>query len=84
MKQIGTCGRVRIVSIVIGIAVMSAIGSATFGHTHDQTATAIALLVCAAGLAHYGRRILGWWWGTVMLGLDSSRREAGVESHTTS
>ena len=34
MKQIGSYTQVKIAFIVIGIAVMSAAGGATFAHTH--------------------------------------------------
>ena len=72
MKQIGTYGQVKVAFVVIGIAVMSAIGGATFAHTHDQTTTAIALLVGATALTLYGRRILSWWWSEIMLDLETT------------
>lgn len=83
MKQIGTYGQVTVAFIVIGIALMSALGGATFAHTHDRTATAIALLVGAAVLTVYGRRILRWWWSDVMLGLDTPYSEPTREYEST-
>ena len=40
MIPIGTYGQVKIAFIVIGVAVMTAIGGATFPHTHDMTVDA--------------------------------------------
>ena len=83
MMQVGTYAQVKIAFIVIGIALMSALGGATFAHTHDRTATAIALLVGAAALTVYGRRILRWWWAHVMLGLDTPYSEPTREYEST-
>ena len=83
MKQIGTYTRVKIAFIVIGIAVMSALGGATFAHTHDMTATTFVLLATAVGLAVFGRRTLRWWWGEVMLGLDDPFGEPSAEYEGT-
>ena len=44
MKGIGRYTQMKIACIVTGIAVMSAAGGATFAHTHDMAATALALL----------------------------------------
>ena len=79
MRQIGTYTQVKIAFIVIGIAIMSAAGGATFAHTHDMTATTIALLATAVGLALFGRRALRWWWGEVMLGLENPYGEPSAE-----
>lgn len=76
-------GEVKIAFIVIGIAVMTALGGATFAHTHDMTATTIALLASAVGLAAFGRRALRWWWGEVMLGLDDPYGEPSAEYEST-
>lgn len=79
----GTYRRVQIAFIVIGIAVMSAIGGATFAHTHDMRATTVALLASAVGLAMFGRGVLRWWWGEVMLGLDVAYGEPSAEYEGT-
>ena len=83
MRQIGTYTQVKIAFIVIGIAVMSAAGGATFAHTHDMAATTFALLATAVGLAVFGRRTLRWWWGEVMLGLDDPYGEPSAEYEGT-
>ena len=67
MKQIGLYGQVRVAFIVIGIALMIALGGATFAHTHDTVAAAIALLIGAGVLAVYGRPALRWWWCNMTL-----------------
>ena len=79
MRQIGTYTQVKIAFIVIGIAVMSAAGGATFAHTHDMTATTLALLASAVGLTLFGRRTLRWWWGEVMLGVEDPDGEPSAE-----
>ena len=73
----------KIAFIVIGIAVMSALGGATFAHTHDMTATTFALLATAVRLAVFGRQTLRWWWGQVMLGLDDPYGEPSAEYEET-
>lgn len=83
MKQIGIYARVRMAFVVIGIAVMSAIGGATFAHTHDMTATTLALLASAIGLAVFGRRALRWWWSEMMLGLDDPGEPSAEYEGTT-
>ena len=62
---------------------MSGVGGATFAHTHDMTATTLALLASAVGLALFGRRVLRWWWGEVMLGLDNPYTEPSAEYEGT-
>ena len=83
MKKIGTYGKVKIAFVVLGIALMSAIGGATFAHTHDMTATTLALLASAVGLAVFGRPTLRWWWSEVMLGLDDPYGEPSAEYEGT-
>ena len=58
MRETGTCTRVQIASVVAGIGIMSAIGGATLAHTHDMTATTLALLASAVGLALRIREVL--------------------------
>ena len=83
MIQIGTYTQVKIAFIVIGIAIMSAAGGATLAHTRDMTTTTIALLATAVGLALFGRRALRWWWGEVMLGLETPYGEPSAEYEDT-
>ena len=83
MRMMGTYARVQIAFIAIGIAVMSGVGGATFAHTHDMTATTIALLASAVGLAVLGRRALQYWWVEVMLGLDNPYSEPSAEYEGT-
>lgn len=83
MRQIGTYTQVKIAFIVIGIAIMSAAGGATLAHTRDMTTTTIALLATAVGLALFGRRALRWWWGEVMLGLETPYGEPSAEYEDT-
>lgn len=60
MKSTGAHDKVKIACVVLGIAVMSGVGGATFAHTHDMRATRNALLASAVGLALFGRRALRW------------------------
>ena len=48
-----------------------------------MTATTLALLASAVGLALFGRRALRWWWGEVMLGLDDPYGEPSAEYEGT-
>ena len=83
MRNTGTYGKVKVAFVVLGIALMSAVGGATFAHTHDMTATTLALFASAVGLALFGRRALRWWWGEVMLGLDDAYGEPSAEYEET-
>ena len=83
MRGIEAYRHVHIAFTVIGIAVMSAIGGATFAHTHAMGTTTIALLASAVGLALFGPRALRWWWGEMMLGLDDPYGEPSAEYERT-